>query len=101
MKYLISQRHIIRQNMLSIIAIVLFCYFSFHILMGERSYLKLVQTQSKIEMLNAEYQEIKSARVSLEERVVRMRPGSVDMDLLEERARKVLGYVRENEDVIL
>jgi|AntRauTorckE6833_2_1112554.scaffolds.fasta_scaffold43795_2 cell division protein FtsB len=101
MKYLIAQRHIIRQNFLPIIAFVLFCYFSFHILMGERSYLQLVSTEKKVETLAAEYERILEQRVALEDRVVRMRPGSIDLDLLEERSRHILGYVRENEDILL
>ena len=101
MKYLIAQRHLIRQNLLSIIAIALFCYFSFHIMMGERSYLRLVSIEHKIEKLGTEYAALSAQRQALEDRVVRMRPASLDVDLLEERARDILGYSRADEEIIL
>ena len=101
MKYLIAQRHLIRQNLLSIIAIALFCYFSFHIMMGERCYLRLVSIEHKIEKLGTEYAALSAQRQALEDRVVRMRPASLDVDLLEERARDILGYSRADEEIIL
>lgn len=40
-------------------------------------------------------------RVALEERVVRLRPASLDPDFLEERAAIVLGFYRPEEQIIL
>ncbi len=39
-------------------------------------------------------------RSALEKKVVMMRPGSIDRDLLEERVRFVLGYHKPNEVVL-
>ena len=101
MRKLIEQRHVIRQNLLGIIAFSLFCYFSYHAVMGERSYLRLLSLQSQIEHLSADYKELREERMALENRVKKMRPGSLDRDLLEERVRIVLGYYHPDERIFI
>lgn len=101
MKKLIAQRYVIRQNWLAIIGVCLFCYFSYHAVLGERSYIGLMSLERKIERVSANYEALHEERTALESKVVRLRPGSLDRDLLEERARYVLGYYRPDETVIL
>jgi len=101
MRKLIAQRHVIRQNMLSIIGICLVCYFSYHALLGERSYIGLVSLEKQISALSTQNEALQTERIALENKVVKLRPGSVDRDLLEERAQYVLGYYQPDTEIII
>lgn len=101
MKHLLAQRHIVKQNFLSLLCFCLVCYFGYHALMGERSVMRLMALERKMETVSATYDVRKAEREALESHVSRLRPGSIDPDLLEERARFVLGYTRDDEQIIL
>lgn len=101
MKRLIEQRYVVRQNILTIIGIGLTVYFAYHISMGERSRFRLMSLESQTVKIEAEYQTTQAKREQLEARVIKLRPGSIDPDLLEERARAVLGYARPDEHVVI
>ena len=101
MRKLIEQRYVIKQNLLAIIGFCLCCYFSYHALLGERSYIKLVSLERQTTKISATYDDLYTERVALEDKVVRLRPGSLDRDLLEERVHYVLGFYHPDEKVIL
>lgn len=90
-----------RHNILFLIGLGLICYFSFHILLGERSYSKLVSLEYQLEQVEAEYSNLQSGRKALENKVVRLRPATLDLDLLDERVRSTLGYVSPSEQIII
>ncbi|MBV1928923.1 MAG: septum formation initiator family protein [Gammaproteobacteria bacterium] len=81
--------------------ICLCLYFSYHTISGNRSYARLsdltsVHQDKKDDLLTLEGErEIVSLQVS------RMRPGSLSADMLEERARLMLGYKRADEVVVI
>jgi cell division protein FtsB len=56
---------------------------------------------NQVEEQQAALERLTAERADLERRVVMMRPGSIDRDLLEERVRVMLGYTRENEQIII
>lgn len=101
MKRLIEQRYVVRQNILTIIGLCLCVYFSYHIVMGERSTFRYASLERAITRTTTEYEQTKAKREQLEARVIKLRPGSIDPDLLEERARTVLGYARADEHVVI
>lgn len=101
MKRLIEQRHIVKQNFVRLLGFCLLCYFGYHSVMGERSILRLMTLERSLAKVTAQYEDSNTQRVALEDKVSRLRPGSIDPDLLEERARYVLGFVRDDEQVIL
>jgi cell division protein FtsB len=101
MKNLISRRSILRQNFLTIIGMCLCCYFSYHLLMGDRSYIRLMYLEGQISEAEQKLGVLHAERLAIEENVVRMRPDSLDRDLLEERARIVLGYMRPDEKSVI
>lgn len=85
----------------TIAAFLFFAYFAYHLLHGDRGYfankglqIKLVQTEQKL-------RDKQEQRVALENRVRLLRPDGLDLDLLDERARVVLGFVQPSERVIL
>jgi len=81
--------------------IALVVYFVFHIIQGERGVIALAQVRAEINQAAATRIRAEETRRGWENRVARLRPESLDPDLLEERARAVLGLVRDDEVVIL
>ena len=101
MKRLIEQHRIVKNNLLGLIGVCLICYFGYHTVMGERSVMRLMTLERALAKTTAAYEENHEMRLALEDRVSRLRPGSIDPDLLEERAHYVLGYTRSDEQIIL
>ncbi len=101
MKRFIEKRYILRQNMMAVIGICLSVYFCYHLVAGQRGYLSLVSLDRQNVQISADYEGLKSTRIDIEEKVLMMRPGSIDRDLLEERVRYVLGYRYSDELVLL
>ncbi len=101
MKRLIEQKYVVRQNMIAIIGVCLAVYFCYHLIAGERSYLRLISLNYQVSQTEAKYEEVSKERAALEQKVVMMRPGSVNRDLLEEQSRKVLGFHYPDEKVLI
>ena len=77
-----------------------FIYFSFHLLHGDRGYFALQGARLRLTQTESRYDAIKSEREQLQRRVVLLRPQSLDIDMLDERVRAVLGYSHPNDLVI-
>ena len=101
MKKLIAQRYTVRRNFIAIICVCLSVYFGWHTLFGERSAFALTTLNARTEKLNTEVSALHSQHAALEDKVVRLRPDLLDPDMLEERARLVLGFNYPSETVIL
>ncbi len=101
MKRLIEQRYVVRQNIMTIIGLCLCIYFAWHVVAGERSMFRLMSVERSITRTSVQYDQEHAKREQLEARVIKLRPGSIDPDLLEERARFVLGYARPDERVVI
>lgn len=101
MKRLFQQHHVVKSNFLPIVGFCLCFYFTYHIVSGERSYLRLVSLERNIERLEKQQDILTHQRKALENKVAMLRPGSIDPDLLEERARAVLGYHHPDEIVVM
>ncbi len=101
MKRLVEQRYVVRHNFLTIMAFCLCFYFTYHIFFGERSIIRLISLERSTARISAEYNSLYQDRQELEARVVRLRPNSLDRDLLEERARFVLGYSYPDETILV
>jgi len=101
MKKLIENRYLLRQNMVFIVALSLTIYFSYHLIAGPRGYLELKQLETQVSMETQKLEDLTKEREAVEKKVVMMRPGSIDRDLLEERARYILGYTSKEEYILL
>lgn len=101
MNKLLAQRYLIRQNLMTLIGVCLCFYFSYHAVQGNRSVLTLYSLSQSIATTSLEASSLRSDRQGLEQKVRMLRPGSVSRDLLEERARAVLGYKYSDEVSIL
>ena len=86
---------------MAIIGLCLSVYFSYHLIAGHRGIISLIQSEKQLEQLDAKYQLAKYDRLAIEKKVVMLRPGSIDRDFLEERARYLLGFHRADEVIII
>jgi cell division protein FtsB len=100
-KRLIEQRYVVRQNLIPVIGICVSVYFCYHLIAGERSYLRLVSLNSQVAQTQEQLLHEAEERKAIEQKVVMMRPGHVDRDLLEEQARSVLGFRYKDEKTVI
>lgn len=86
-----------------IIAILLFFtlifYFLYNIVSGDRGILSLFHLTEKHKVLLDEVRILEEEKQILQSKVNCMKPESLDLDLLEEQARKNLGYAQKNETI--
>lgn len=101
MKRLIEQKYVVRQNLIAVIGVCLSFYFCYHLIAGERSYLRLISLNHQVTTTEKQYDIALASRAALEQKVVMMRPGSVNRDLLEEQSRKILGFHYKDEKVLI
>ena len=90
-------RHIVPQ-------VVLACtlgYFAYHTTQGERGLLAWLQLEKDLRVAQSEAAVLANQRLRLENRVSQLRPDGLDPDMLEERARALLNYGRDDEVIIL
>lgn len=97
MSVLFKNRFLIRQNLLTLMGLCLCLYFSYHALQGQRSLGALNALEKQIETLSQKNDTLLKEKLEIEQKVVMMRPGSLNRDLLEERARLTLGYRHKDE----
>ena len=76
------------------------CIDGYNAILGRASFSALRARQAAHEELRAETEALAARRASLERRADMLNRRGVDLDLLEERTRAVLGYAREGERVI-
>lgn len=84
-----------------VLAACMLGYFLVHMLQGERGVMTYLRLQKDIEAAEDIRAQVAAQRGELENRVNRLQPESVDPDLLEEQARRVLNFARPDEIVIL
>ena len=76
-------------------------YLGYHTVQGERGLLAWLRTNDQVASLRTDLAAARGERERLENRVVRLRPDSLDPDLLEERAQAVLNLGHRDDLVIL
>ena len=83
-----------------ILGLLAICYFSYHLVEGDRGLFAYLKLQQDIQSANAELMISEQEKSKLEKRVSLLRPENLDLDMLEERARDVLGLAHPDELVI-
>jgi cell division protein FtsB len=89
-----------RQIVASLLGISVIGYFAYHATEGERGLRSYFALGHQIELARAERDSAEMERRIIERRVAALRPGSLDLDMLDERARQVLNLVHEDDFVI-
>ena len=90
-----------RVNFLALLGMCLTIYFSYHLIFGERSILSLASLNSTQAALEQEYQQVLENKNTLEVKVVKMRPETLDGDLAIEQMSKMLGFYAPDSQVVL
>lgn len=75
-------------------------YLVFHLFSGERGLYALLKENRKLEILRAELKDVQAKNEEMDRRVKGMSNGSLDLDMVDEEARRVLGSASRNEVVI-
>ncbi len=76
-------------------------YFGYHVIHGERGLLAWWKLGQRVRAAKQTAAETRARREHLEHRVRLLYPGSLDRDMLDERARVMLNYGDEEDIVIL
>lgn len=90
----------LRSAMPTLIMLGLCLYFAFYLVFGPRGYLSLQRLEETYEVKKAQHHKLLTEREALESNVRLMRPTSLDPDMADEQARKILGYTKSDEIVI-
>lgn len=75
-------------------------YFIFHAIAGNRGVIAYLRLNDNIESIVKEADALKTERIELEHKVNLLK-SSIDLDMLDEQARKVLGLAKEEENVFV
>ncbi len=84
----------------SIFVVVLVAYFSYSAVQGPYGLLSLFKIEAREAQLQQQLDEITQQRLIAQNRAYRMSDEYLDLDLLDEQARKVLGLIRGDEIII-
>ena len=101
MKKIVDNKELIKKNMLLVAGLFLAFYFSYHVISGSRSYSQYMSLKAQVQQKQHELDVATSERELMESRVRLMRPGTLSEDLLEERARELLGLKYPEELIIV
>ena len=75
-------------------------YFVFAAIQGDYGHIKRIQVVSEERRLVLRLEALKLEREQLKNKTYRLSDGYLDLDLLDERVRKVLGMARVNDVII-
>lgn len=76
-------------------------YLAYHAMHGERGLYALFRELHHREVLEQDYAQTKAAREAMELKVSHMRDDSLDLDLLDEQYRRMLGGMKAGEVIVL
>jgi cell division protein FtsB len=83
-----------------LIATLLVMYFGYYTFFGDRSLIRLMQLEAKIQAVQTRLDNAEGEHAAYRARVEHMRPETLDPDLLDEQSRRVLNYTQPDEIVI-
>lgn len=84
-----------------VVFVCLFFYFAFHAFHGERGLFALFRNEHQIEEASEELRKMRHQRMVLEKRVKGLRANALDLDLLDEQARSMLGLAKKTEIILV
>lgn len=76
-------------------------YLVYHVIQGNYGLLAMRELDHELVQLQSLSSQVRAHRLALEAKTDRLRPDNLDPELLDQQARKVLGFVRRDEVVIL
>ena len=91
----------LRPALLPFLGIAAVIYFGYHFVEGQRGLMAWLTLAEQIEMAETELQTLKLESAETGHRVALLSPNGLDTDMLDERARKILGLSRKDEIILL
>lgn len=79
---------------------VILCYFLYHFVQGDHGLLAMMHHKRQKIELESDLKNLEAERTHWEQRTRKLRPESIDPDMLNEMVRHALGYV-DQDDVVL
>jgi len=101
MKLFVELRKRARHVVGPILGSALVAYIAYNTVQGDRGLIAYWQLTKQVEQAKSVRAELDQQRQRLENRVQLMYPQSLDPDMLDERARFMLGYSRADEYVVI
>ena len=89
-------RHFVTPSLIAL-AIV---YFAFYTLFGNRGLYRMYELEDQLVVAQAQHEEVIQERITLEQNVTLLKPNSLDLDMVDQRTREVLGYAHPDDIVI-
>lgn len=80
--------------------ILMVAYFGVSFVQGDRGLLAWIRLNDEIAVANADLGELRAERRRMEHRTQLLRPDALDLDMLDERARALLGFSHKDEIVV-
>jgi cell division protein FtsB len=93
-------RRRLRQVALPLLGACLSAYFVFHAIHGDRGILAWLRFNQELKAATAEAAQASEDRAAMERRVTLLSNTSLDLDMLEERARVMLNYAHPDDLII-
>ena len=90
-----------RQIAPQVVFACVFGYFVYHAVQGDRGFLAKLRLEQELERARAAHAELAVEEAKLAHKVSRLQLEHIDPDLLDEQARRLLGYGRSDDFVIL
>jgi cell division protein FtsB len=94
-------RRLRRLHSLALVGLGLVAYFGYHAVSGSRGLLAWREVSTELAAGQQELDAVRAERGALESKVERLRPESLDPDLIDELARKQLSFVEPLDVLIL
>lgn len=95
------RRSPLRHLVLPVLATGVLAYFGHHAISGSLGLNSKQQYETRIASLKTELVALENRRGGLEKKTSMLRDGSLERDMIDEQARRLLGLTRANEIVIL
>jgi cell division protein FtsB len=80
--------------------ILMVAYFGISFVHGERGLLAWIRLSDEVGLVQADLADLMVHRTRMEHRIQLLRPNGLDLDLLDERSRALLGFAHKDEIVI-
>jgi cell division protein FtsB len=84
----------------AVVVIALMAYLTFAALQGEHGLFRLFQVEAQEKRLQAELTQLRAERAAIANKTRRLSGAGLDLDLLDEQARRTLGLGRPDEIII-
>jgi cell division protein FtsB len=91
----------LRQCVLPLLCVATIGYIGYHAVQGDRGLAAWRQLSQQIDRTSAKLQDVRATRLELEHRVSLLQADGLDRDMLDERARIVLGLAHPDELIFL